>query len=482
MATLVKTPSGKWKAIIRRAGWPLTVKTFRTQRDAGDWARRTEDDMVRGAFIQRATGDRMTVAAAMKRYLADVVPSKRPTTQAADLRRSKIIVKHLGRYSLTSLTPEVIAQFRDMRLAGEDRKDAAGNAMPRTNSTVRLDLALLGHLLTIAIKEWGVNLPANPVTNIRRPASGPGRNRRLSQEEESRLLAAVDQHSNPMMGWIVRIALETGMRWSEILTLRESQVDLKRRIVRLLKTKNTQPRTVPLTLSAVEMFRKAIANPVRPDDTDLIFSGAPGRDGVRSPSCFVHSIPAWNDRLREDEQRVGMGERDLLDRPLLKLQPRVKTAVSLLSAQVGVDGENMGIGNRAMESSVGCDGCRKENGKGHGCAETSIRRYQYDDQPQTKPAGSGKPVASCDQRMGDGYKTQRGERQSSERSHCRDREVTAAIEGDPGRSCECYQSSPDREGYSEVVARPKEALRAGNHAPGGGCVIEDCTERVQAPL
>jgi integrase len=89
-----------------------------------------------------------------------------------------------------------------------------------------------------------------------------------------------------MMGWIVRIALETGMRWSEILTLRESQVDLKRRIVRLLKTKNTQPRTVPLTLSAVEMFSNAIANPVRPGDTDLIFSGAPGRDGVRRPYQF----------------------------------------------------------------------------------------------------------------------------------------------------------------------------------------------------
>jgi integrase len=228
----------------------------------------------------------MTVAAAMKRYLADVVPSKRPTTQVADQKRSKILVKHLGKYSLTSLTPEVIARFRDMRLAGEDRKDADGNPIPRSNSTVRLDLALLGHLLTIAIKEWGVNLPANPVTNIRRPAPGAGRNRRLSQEEESRLLAAVDQHSNPMMGWIVRIALETGMRWSEILTLRESQVDLKRRIVRLLKTKNTQPRTVPLTLSAVEVFRKAIANPVRPDDTDLIFSGAPGRDGVRRPYQF----------------------------------------------------------------------------------------------------------------------------------------------------------------------------------------------------
>ena len=287
LATLVKTPSGKWKAIIRRAGWPMTVKTFRTQRDAGDWARRTEDDMVRGAFIQRAPGDRMTVAVAMKRYLSDVVPSKRPTTQVADQKRSKIIVKHLGRYSLTSLTPEVIAQFRDMRLAGEDRKDANGNALPRSNSTVRLDLALLGHLLTTAIKEWGVNLPSNPVTNIRRPAPGTGRNRRLSPDEEFAFLTAVDQHSNPMMGWIVRIALETGMRWSEILSLHKSQVDIKRRIVRLLKTERILNHAqVPLTLRAVEVFSKAIANPERPKDTDLIFFGAPGRDGVRRPYQF----------------------------------------------------------------------------------------------------------------------------------------------------------------------------------------------------
>jgi len=139
---LVKTPSGRWKAIIRRAGWPLTVKTFRTQRDAGDWARRTEDEMVRGAYIQRASSDRMTVAAAMKRYLTDIVPTKRPTGQATDRRRSKILVKHLGRYSMASLTPEVIAQFRDMRLAGEDRKDDDGKPCPRTNNTVKSDSRL----------------------------------------------------------------------------------------------------------------------------------------------------------------------------------------------------------------------------------------------------------------------------------------------------------------------------------------------------
>ena len=48
MATIVKTPSGTWKAVIRKTGFPTTVKTFRLKRDAEDWARTTEDEMVRG--------------------------------------------------------------------------------------------------------------------------------------------------------------------------------------------------------------------------------------------------------------------------------------------------------------------------------------------------------------------------------------------------------------------------------------------------
>jgi integrase len=181
-----------------------------------------------------------------------------------------VLTEHLGKYSLAALTPEVIAKFRDARLAGEDRKDEFGAPRPRTNNTVRLDLALLGHMFTIAIKEWGVGLPANPVANIRRPAPGPGRNRRLSQQEETKLLAAVDAYTNPMMSWIVRIALETGMRFSEIVTLRRMQVDLNRKIVRLLHTENTQPRTVPLSSAATELFHAALNNPVwshrhRPD-------------------------------------------------------------------------------------------------------------------------------------------------------------------------------------------------------------------------
>jgi len=77
-----------------------------------------------------------------------------------------------------------------------------------------------------------------------------------------------------MLGWIVRIAIETGMRSSEIATLKLTQVDLDRRIVRLIETKNTLPRTVPLSKTAAENFRLALGNPARPDDTELIFSAS----------------------------------------------------------------------------------------------------------------------------------------------------------------------------------------------------------------
>jgi hypothetical protein len=68
MATIVKTPSGTYKALVRRQGWPTTSKTFRTKRDAEDWARRTEDEMVRGVYVQRSPSERLTLEKALERY------------------------------------------------------------------------------------------------------------------------------------------------------------------------------------------------------------------------------------------------------------------------------------------------------------------------------------------------------------------------------------------------------------------------------
>lgn len=280
MAALTKTPSGTWKATIRRVGWPTAAKTFRTKRDAEDWARRTEDEMVRGVFIQRAPSERTTIANALDRYEREIVPTKKASTQRREGARIRTLKEAFGKYSLAAVGPDLIAKFRDERIE-------AGKA----NNTVRLELALLGHLFTVAIKEWHIGLTYNPVANIRKPSPGVGRDRRLTEEEQTRLLTAVDKHSNPMLGWVVRLAIETGMRQSEILGLRRSQVELNRRIVRLANTKNDSSRTVPLTMLATAVLRDALQNPVRPIDTDLLFFGEPGKDGKRRAYQFTK---VWN--------------------------------------------------------------------------------------------------------------------------------------------------------------------------------------------
>lgn len=155
------------------------------------------------------THERTTVADALDRYEREVVPLKKASTQAREGARIREVKAFFGQYSLAAVSPDLVAEFRDKRLA-----------QGKANNTVRLELALLGHMFSTAIKEWHMGLTYNPVSNVRKPSPGQGRNRRLVGDEQQRLLAAVAEHCNPMLGWIVRLAIETGMRQSGILNLK----------------------------------------------------------------------------------------------------------------------------------------------------------------------------------------------------------------------------------------------------------------------
>ncbi|WP_231489684.1 GTP-binding protein [Billgrantia saliphila] len=152
MASIVKTPSGSWKVVIRKTGWPTTAKTFRTKRDAQDWARRTEDEMVRGVYTQRSASERMTLEAALKRYLADITPTKKPSTQKCERHKANTLIEQLGKYSLAALTPELIASYRDTRLNSLGRRGAAHQPQYRAPGT----------------------RPARPSLHCRYPGMGPG--------------------------------------------------------------------------------------------------------------------------------------------------------------------------------------------------------------------------------------------------------------------------------------------------------------------
>ena len=143
MATISRTPSKTWKAVVRKTGWPVTIKTFRTKKDAIDWARRTEDEMVRGVYINRADSERTTLKNALKRYLREVSSTKKASTSEKEHCKSKHLIEKLGDFSLAAITPDVVANYRDERLA--EGKSA---------NTIRLELALLSHVFTIAIRKW----------------------------------------------------------------------------------------------------------------------------------------------------------------------------------------------------------------------------------------------------------------------------------------------------------------------------------------
>ena len=100
MATIVKTSAGNWKAIIRITGHPLTTKTFRIKRDATNWARTTEDEIVRGIYVPRNKSEKTTILKALDRYLKEITPTKKPTAQKFENNRSKVIRKYLGSYTL----------------------------------------------------------------------------------------------------------------------------------------------------------------------------------------------------------------------------------------------------------------------------------------------------------------------------------------------------------------------------------------------
>ena len=96
--------------------------------------------------------------------------------------------------------------------------------------------------------------------DIRKPPAGRHRERRLVDDEETRLLAACRKSRNPGLETAVILAIETGMRLGEIGGLTWDRVDLAAGVVRLDLTKNGERRTVPLSDKAVSALRSVPRN------------------------------------------------------------------------------------------------------------------------------------------------------------------------------------------------------------------------------
>jgi integrase len=242
VAYIEKRANNQWQARVRRKGFPPETKTFNSRADAEEWATHLESEMKRGVYVSRAEAERTLLSEALERYEREVSRFKKGHEEEK-YRIGKWKRHKLAKSSLAALRPTDFAKYRDERLA----EGAA-------TSTVRLELAVISHLCTVATKEWGIPI-INPIANIRLPKVQNTRERRLIADEETWLLEAVTSpagtRSNNWIKPIVIIALETAMRLGEILSLRWEHVDLKSQVAHLPATKNGTTRDVPLSTKAV---------------------------------------------------------------------------------------------------------------------------------------------------------------------------------------------------------------------------------------
>ncbi len=251
-----------WQARVRKKGFPPQVRTFRKKVEAETWAKSIEAEMERGVWQDRSESEATTLKEALERYRKE--KTSRKAVSGIQPESSKIDQwqkRKISHRPLSSIRGKDVAQaIEEMETEGKGP------------NTVRLHLAVLSHLFTVARTEWGMENLVNPVelAKGRKPRLPSGRDRRLEPGEEERLLEACRTATGPWLLPVVRFALETGMRLGEIVEtwgknpektrakssdgLAWKHVDLQARTAFLPKTKNGSERTVPLSSAAVQIL------------------------------------------------------------------------------------------------------------------------------------------------------------------------------------------------------------------------------------
>ena len=254
---------------VRIRGFPPQTQTFKSKTLAKEWAALTETDLKAGRLLPRVIAERHTVSDLLTSYRKEVLPLKkakfiRDQTVHLDWWEAK-----LGRYSLAQLNSNVIGQARialytesiGKKSVKVQTKDAKGNTITKTvqedrvraPATVVRYMGALSHALNTAVNEWGW-IDKSPMIGVRKPKVDNERRRFLSDEEIQRVLTEAKGSENRFLYTVVLLALSTGMRLTEIMSLRwrnvlvEDGADMG--LLVMEKTKNGDARTSPLAEDA----------------------------------------------------------------------------------------------------------------------------------------------------------------------------------------------------------------------------------------
>lgn len=243
--TSIRKHRRKWQARVRRDGVAIT-KTFTLRKDASAWARETETKADRALLPSNPRIlKHMTLADLVTRYRNEVTPSKKGADNEVIILDA--FLRHaICQKKLAHLTVADFIEYRDERLRVVK------------NNTLRRQLSPIQNMFKVAHREWGLPIPVNPVQAMGIKNEYDERERRVEDDEWVRLIEAVTAARNPLIGPMMRLGKETGLRRSEILRVAVKHVSLKRRELYVPPGKNDKARTVVLTREAVAILSKLI--------------------------------------------------------------------------------------------------------------------------------------------------------------------------------------------------------------------------------
>lgn len=264
MAYIQERKSGdgaiSYRVQVRLKGHPIQTATFERKTDARIWAQQTESAIREGRHFKTTEAKRHTLKDLIERYCDDYL--KRLKSEKDRNRHLDWWKKELGAYTLADIRPSRIAEAKETLLKEETLRGEL-----RSPGTVNRYLAALSHVFTMGIKEYGW-VEDNPVLKITKPKEPRGRVRFLSDKERKTLLDTCQAKSKTLYTVVV-MALSTGARKNEIMSLRWRDVDTKNGQIILHETKNGERRAIPLQGLALQLVKELQQE--RSLHTDLLF-------------------------------------------------------------------------------------------------------------------------------------------------------------------------------------------------------------------
>jgi integrase len=159
-----------------------------------------------------------------------------------------IIGEFFKKRFIDEITEKDVAAFAGWREKAPTRWGKA-----RAGGTINREMTALRSLLSFAVNEK--YLSANPASKPRHFEANK-RLRFLTVEEAARLLDLARRRRSTIIYPLILLALDTGMRRGEILALRWDELDFVNNRIWVRRSKNGEPRHIPMTARVREALQK----------------------------------------------------------------------------------------------------------------------------------------------------------------------------------------------------------------------------------